>query len=220
MQPLTIRNFPDWNAGADPSYRDFGYRQYFQHSVDLSGVAAGDYQWVLRVKNPLETVNANAKKLRFANATQQADGWLGLGAIDRRYGGGGDTTAPSTPTGLTSPGRTASSVSLSWTASTDNVGVTGYEVFRGSTLVGSPTGTSFTDTGLTASTSYSYTVRARDAAGNRSAASSAVTVSTTSGGGGESGTYEAEASGNTPDRHGGGGLLRGLLGRVEGGLPR
>jgi len=67
---------------------------------------------------------------------------------------------------------------LSWTASTDNIGVTGYEVFRGSTLVGSASGTSFTDTGLTPATGYSYTVRARDAAGNRSAASNTVTVTT------------------------------------------
>jgi len=112
--------------------------------------------------------------------------------------GGGDTTAPSTPSGLSSTARTASSVSLSWNASTDNVGVTGYEVYRGSTPVGSPSGTSFTDTGLAASTSYTYTVKARDGAGNRSAASNAVTVSTSAaGGGGEPVAYEAEAPGNT-----------------------
>ncbi|WP_433728770.1 DUF4832 domain-containing protein [Actinoplanes sp. CA-051413] len=89
VQPLTIRNFPEWNAGADPSYRDFGHRQYFQHSVNLSGVAAGTYQWVLRVKNPLESVTANAKKLRFANATQQSDGWLGLGTVTVGSSNGG-----------------------------------------------------------------------------------------------------------------------------------
>ncbi|MBV1855233.1 DUF4832 domain-containing protein [Catellatospora tritici] len=89
----------------------------------------------------------------------------------------GDCTAPSAPV-LSSTGKSDTTVSLSWTASTDNVGVTGYEVFRGSTLVGSPTGTSFTDTGLAASTAYSYTVKARDAAGNRSVASNAVSVTT------------------------------------------
>jgi len=102
-------------------------------------------------------------------------------------GGGGDTQAPSAPSGLNVTGTTSSSVSLSWTASTDNVGVTGYQVFRGSTLVGSPTSTSFTDSGLTASTAYSYTVKAVDAAGNVSAASSAVSATTagsSSGGGG------------------------------------
>jgi len=104
--------------------------------------------------------------------------------------GGGDTTAPSAPTGLTVTGTTSSSVSLSWTAATDNVGVTGYTVYRGSTAVATVTGTSYTDTGLTASTAYSYTVKAKDAAGNVSAASSAVTAttaaSTTGGGGGTS----------------------------------
>ncbi|MFC7533951.1 DUF4832 domain-containing protein [Actinoplanes sp. GCM10030250] len=93
VQPLTIRNFPEWNAGANPSYRDFGHRQYFQHSVNLSGVTSGDYQWVMRVKNPLETVSAAAKKLRFANSTQQADGWLGLGAVTVGTGTGGGSTS-------------------------------------------------------------------------------------------------------------------------------
>lgn len=98
-------------------------------------------------------------------------------------GGGGDTTAPSTPTGLTASGTTASSTTLSWSASSDAVGVTGYEVLRGGTVVGTATGTTYTATGLAASTAYTFTVRAFDAAGNRSAASSAMTVTTSSSGG-------------------------------------
>ncbi|MEW2620458.1 endo-1,4-beta-xylanase [Streptomyces sp. NPDC048106] len=104
-------------------------------------------------------------------------------------GGGTDTTPPSAPSGLTVSGTTSSSVSLTWSAATDNVGVTGYDVYRGSTKVGSSTSTSYTDSGLTASTAYSYTVKAKDAAGNVSAASSAVTATTAaSGGGGTPGT--------------------------------
>ncbi len=99
-------------------------------------------------------------------------------------GGGTDTTGPSAPTGLAVSGTTSSSVSLKWTASTDNVGVTGYDVYRGSTKVGSSTSTSYTDSGLTASTAYSYTVKAKDAAGNVSAASGAVTATTAASGGG------------------------------------
>lgn len=93
---------------------------------------------------------------------------------------GPDTTAPSVPTGLTVTGTTAASVSLSWSASTDNVAVTGYEVFQGSstTPVASPTGTSATVSGLTASTAYTFRIKARDAAGNRSAYTSAVTGTT------------------------------------------
>ncbi|MGP3956815.1 glycosyl hydrolase family 18 protein [Nonomuraea sp. 3N208] len=98
-------------------------------------------------------------------------------------GGGGDTTAPSVPGNLRSTGVTSTSVALAWNASTDNVAVTGYEVYRGSTLITTVTGTTYTDTGLTAATAYTYTVRARDAAGNRSAASSPVTATTTGGGG-------------------------------------
>ncbi|MGW4469944.1 glycosyl hydrolase family 18 protein [Nonomuraea sp. NPDC004354] len=100
-------------------------------------------------------------------------------------GGGGDTTAPSVPGNVRSTGVTSNSVSLAWNASTDNVGVTGYEIYRGGTLVTTVTGTTHTDTGLTANTAYTYTVRARDAAGNQSAHSTAVTATTTGGGGGD-----------------------------------
>jgi cellulose 1,4-beta-cellobiosidase len=97
-------------------------------------------------------------------------------------GGSGDTTPPSAPTHPAVTGSTAGSVSLSWTASTDNVGVAAYDVYRNGSLVGSATGTTYTDTGLTAGTSYTYTVKARDAAGNVSAASAAVTATTPGGG--------------------------------------
>ncbi|MEU6530024.1 glycoside hydrolase family 6 protein [Streptomyces sp. NPDC046928] len=97
----------------------------------------------------------------------------------------GDTTAPTAPAGLRATAKTATSVSLAWTAATDDVGVTGYDVYRDGTRVGSTaTGTTYTDTGLSAATAYSYTVRARDAAGNVSAASAALSVTTESGGGG------------------------------------
>ncbi|MET7283635.1 glycosyl hydrolase family 8 [Kribbella sp. NPDC005582] len=96
----------------------------------------------------------------------------------------GDTTPPSTPTGLAATGTTSSSVSLAWNASTDNVGVAGYVVYRNGTEVATTGTTSYTDTGRTASTSYTYTVKARDAAGNLSAVSNAVTATTQAGGGG------------------------------------
>jgi Cellulose binding domain/Fibronectin type III domain/Glycosyl hydrolases family 18 len=89
-------------------------------------------------------------------------------------GGGPDTSPPSMPTGLRVTGVTTSSISLGWNASTDNVGVTGYQVRRGTTTVGSPTGTSFTNTGLANNTTYTFQVRARDAAGNFSAWSGSV----------------------------------------------
>lgn len=87
----------------------------------------------------------------------------------------GDTSAPSVPTNLTAPSVTSSSVNLSWTGSSDNTGVTGYEVFvnGSSTASATSTGTTATVSGLSSATSYSFTVKARDAAGNRSAASAA-----------------------------------------------
>ncbi|MFC0097855.1 proprotein convertase P-domain-containing protein [Micromonospora marina] len=99
-------------------------------------------------------------------------------------GGGGDTQAPSVPGNLRTTGVTSTSVSLAWNASTDNVGVTGYDVYRGATLATSTAGTTATLTGLTPATSYQITVRARDAAGNVSAASGSLTVRTADGTGG------------------------------------
>ncbi len=92
--------------------------------------------------------------------------------------GGGDVTPPSAPGNLTATGHTSTSVSLSWTAATDNVGVTGYQVRRAGTVVATVSGTTFTNTGLNPSTAYSYSVVATDAAGNLSAASNTVTVTT------------------------------------------
>ncbi len=91
-----------------------------------------------------------------------------------------DTTAPTTPSGLAASAVTSTSLTLSWNASTDNVGVTGYQVYLNGTLVASPGGASASISGLSASTPYSFTVSALDAAGNVSAQSSALSVTTPS----------------------------------------
>jgi len=103
--------------------------------------------------------------------------------------GGGDITPPTAPANLTATGTTSTSISLSWSPSTDNVGVTGYQILRapgtsGGTFaqVGTSTTTSFTNTGLTASTTFRYQVRATDAAGSLSAVSNTVTATTQGGG--------------------------------------
>ena len=98
-------------------------------------------------------------------------------------GGTGDTTAPSAPGNPRSTGTTSNSVSLAWDASTDNVGVTGYDVYNGSALATSVAGTSATVGGLNPDTAYTFTVKARDAAGNASPASAAVSARTQAGGG-------------------------------------
>ncbi|WP_246357492.1 CBM96 family carbohydrate-binding protein [Pyxidicoccus fallax] len=98
-------------------------------------------------------------------------------------GGTGDTQAPTVPANLTASGVSSSQINLSWSASTDNVGVTGYALYRNGAFLKNVSGTSTSDTGLAPATTYSYSVRARDAAGNTSGSSATVTATTSSGGG-------------------------------------
>ncbi|MFA5809799.1 MAG: Ig-like domain-containing protein, partial [Thermoleophilia bacterium] len=89
-----------------------------------------------------------------------------------------DTQAPSAPTGLTATAISSSQINLSWSASTDNVGVTGYKIYRGGTQIATVTTTSYQNTGLSPSTAYTYTVAAYDAAGNVSTQSTSVSATT------------------------------------------
>ena len=100
-----------------------------------------------------------------------------------------DNQPPTAPAGLTASNITSSGVTLSWTASSDNIGVSGYDVLRAPgtsggtfTVVGSSTTTTFTDTGLAANSNFRYQVRARDAAGNLSTVSNTAPVMTLPGG--------------------------------------
>ena len=89
-----------------------------------------------------------------------------------------DTQAPSVPSNVTVSNVTQTTLSLNWTASTDNVAVTGYDVYRGTTKLTTVTTTSYSVTGLTANTAYTFSVKAKDAAGNESASSNNVNVTT------------------------------------------
>ena len=97
-----------------------------------------------------------------------------------------DATAPTVPGALSASAVSSSQINLSWTASTDNVGVTGYNVYRAGVKIGTAPSNSYQDGGLSASTSYSYNVSAFDAAGNTSAQSAGASATTqaASGGGG------------------------------------
>ena len=161
---------------------------------DCNGV--GGQKWVPQTNgsllNPQSGMCLDAPSGNTANGTQLQI-WSCNGTAAQKFtlngsaSGGGDTSAPSVPSGLTASGTTASSTTLSWSGSTDNVGVSGYDVLRNGVQVGTTASTSYSDTGLAASTTYSYTVKAYDAAGNTSAASNAVSVTTGSGGGGGGG---------------------------------
>ena len=108
-------------------------------------------------------------------------GCNGVGEAESSSGTGNtpaDTTPPTTPAGLTAAAAGSTGANLSWSASTDNVGVTGYIMRRNGVQVATPATTSYADTGLSAATTYSYTVAARDAAGNTSPDSTSVSVTT------------------------------------------
>lgn len=91
-----------------------------------------------------------------------------------------DTTAPTAPMALTASGTSTTTTNLAWTAATDNVAVTAYDVYQGTTLKATVTTTNYAVTGLTAATAYIFSVRAKDAAGNVSVASNTVNVTTLS----------------------------------------
>lgn len=89
-----------------------------------------------------------------------------------------DTTAPTAPANLRSTAVSDTSVSLAWDASTDNNSVASYSVYAGASLIGTVSGTTYTATGLTQATAYTFTVKAKDPAGNISSASNALSVTT------------------------------------------
>ncbi len=89
-----------------------------------------------------------------------------------------DTTPPSVPTNLSATSVSTSQIDLSWTASTDNVGVAGYRIYRNGAQTGTTSGTSYSDVGLSPATKYTYTVAAYDAAGNVSAQSTSASATT------------------------------------------
>ncbi len=109
--------------------------------------------------------------------------------------GSTDTVAPTAPA-LSASGTTSTSTNLSWSGATDAVGVTGYDVYQGASFVGSTASTTYSVTSLTPSTTYSFTVKAKDAAGNVSTASNTATVTTLAG---STVTYCTAAATNTAD---------------------
>jgi endonuclease I/chitodextrinase len=106
--------------------------------------------------------------------------WGGPQAEDLFGNGGGssDTQAPTAPTNLASASITQTSVNLSWVNATDNVAVTGYEVYKGATKIATTVTNSYTVTGLTAATNYTFSIKAKDAANNTSVASNTATITT------------------------------------------
>jgi len=151
-------------------------------------VTAGVYALLFSVNPELTPDEADA--IMFSTAvdigTAGWDIYYGHGRVDaakavevaKNTKGSLDTTPPTVPANLTVTGVTSNSVSLSWSPSTDNVLVSGYNLYRNGTKVRTLTSTSVTDTNLNSATTYSYTVTAFDKAGNESAQSSAISATT------------------------------------------
>ncbi|WP_139002097.1 fibronectin type III domain-containing protein, partial [Hyunsoonleella aestuarii] len=91
---------------------------------------------------------------------------------------GPDVTPPSVPSNLVASNTTDTSTDLSWNASTDNIGVTGYDVYQNGGLIANVSNTSYQVTGLSPSTAYTFYVIARDAAGNSSTQSNNENITT------------------------------------------
>ena len=139
----------------------------YQYPVFLSDTSS-------QIKVNLSGVTGTSYRLRVTNNAQQTSAIYTLSG----GGGGGDTQAPSVPAGLAASVISSSQINLSWSASTDNVGVTGYKIYRGGTLLTTTTSRTYNNTGLAASTAYSYRVSAIDAAGNESSQCTAVSATT------------------------------------------
>jgi chitodextrinase len=112
--------------------------------------------------------------------TQADQYWMPKSSTTLADTTGPDKTPPTIPSGLSAGAVSSSRIDLSWRASTDNVGVTRYRVYRDGAQIATVSGTSYSNTGLQPLATYGYTVAASDAAGNLSAQSSAASATTRS----------------------------------------
>jgi calcineurin-like phosphoesterase family protein/fibronectin type III domain protein len=175
---LYERFAPQTSSGAaDPN----GIRQFVVGTGGRSHYQAGTARANSLVRNSdtfgvlALTLHASSYDWRFAPEAGRSFTDTGSASCH----GASDTAAPSTPTNLRASASGPTTVNLTWNASTDNVGVAGYDVYRnGALLTKTGPSTAYSDASAAASTSYSYQVRARDGAGNTSGSSNTATVTT------------------------------------------
>ncbi len=176
---------------------DFSIRRFSLNPFNWTVTLSSSSPYVTSVGSPknfnnlslLETTNSTLSFQLDANTpsgstipmtlTIDNGSWQYTKSVSITYtGNGGDTQPPSIPDGLSVSNVTTSSLSLSWNAATDNIGVTGYDVYQGNSLIASTSSTTTNVTGLAANTTYSFRIKAKDAAGNTSDFSTAVNATT------------------------------------------
>ena len=164
-----------WNASSD-NVGVTGYRLY------LNGSQVGTS---LTTSYLFAGLSCGTSSTLGVAAVDAAGNLSGIATVGQQTAACPDTTPPSAPGTVSASAVSSSEIDLSWAAASDNVGVTGYQVFRcqgsGCTSfaqVGTASGTTFNDTGLAAVTSYSYQVRAVDAAGNQGPFSNTASATT------------------------------------------
>ncbi|MFF0204748.1 glycosyl hydrolase family 18 protein [Streptomyces sp. NPDC005017] len=179
----TVKNTGDTTINSWTVEWDFPSGTSVTSAWDADVTSAGNH-WTAKNKTWNGTLNPGASisfGFNGAGPGSPSNCKINGGSCDGGPTVPGDT-APSAPGTPTASGVTDTSVKLSWSAATDDKGVKNYDVLRGGTKVATVTGTTYTDTGLTAGTDYSYTVQARDTADQTGPASGSVAVRTTGGG--------------------------------------
>ncbi|NRZ29585.1 chitodextrinase/acyl-[acyl carrier protein]--UDP-N-acetylglucosamine O-acyltransferase [Clostridium beijerinckii] len=146
----------------------------------LCGTSVNAIEYASSASNEIATTNSQITKNAAVDVTTSSEAVQNsLAEVTTGAAVTVDMQAPTVPTKLVASSITSTSCILSWTASTDNVGVTEYDIYSGTTKIGSTTGeTTFEVTGLMPNTSYSFTIAAKDLAGNASEASGALSVTT------------------------------------------
>jgi C1A family cysteine protease/chitodextrinase len=157
----------DWNASTD-NVGVVGYDVYQNGSLltattntyyNVSGLNSGaSYSYYVIAKDAIGNESAASATVNITTLT--------------------DTEAPTVPANINSSSITNNSVALNWSSSTDNVGVTGYDVYKDGAYLASTSATTYSVTGLSNATTYTFYVKAKDAAGNVSVASSLIDVTT------------------------------------------
>jgi hypothetical protein len=166
---VTWANRPSSSGGAYADSAGIPARTWFTLDVTRALTGDGTYSFILR------STSADALSIYSREASNRQPRLVIV-----TEGNGQDETAPSVPAGLSATPFSSDAVRLSWSGSSDDVGIAGYDIFRDGKQLSSVSGTSFTDSSVTGDKTYSYQVRARDAAGNRSELSAVVDAVTPS----------------------------------------